>query len=237
VLEPIKTEKLYNIIMRRITDLINEESLGPGDRLPSERELALTLSVSRASVRQALTALAAKGVLVIRQGDGTYISDSQGGRHSLELLSQVLAGSQITPDEILEVRLMIECEAARLCALRADDNHIKKMEDILERKKIADQMAGEDKQNINREFHLSIAEGVQNMALLRITEALWELMRSNMWPLIKQESKGRAAQLLDHRIHHENILNAVRAHNGDQASRAMYNHLTSIKNDMDEYLN
>jgi DNA-binding FadR family transcriptional regulator len=54
----------------------------------------------------------------------------------LELFSQVLAGSQIDPDEILEVRLMVECEGARLCALRADDNQIKRMQDILDQKRL-----------------------------------------------------------------------------------------------------
>jgi GntR family transcriptional repressor for pyruvate dehydrogenase complex len=236
MLRPIKTEKLYNIIIRRIFELISDEKLGPGDRLPSERELALALSVSRASVRQAITALSAKGVLVMRQGDGTYVSDPKSGKQSLELFSQVLAGSQIDPDEILEVRLIVECESARLCALRADDNHIKKMRDILDQKKVADKLEGGVKLDLNRKFHLAIAEGVQNKALLHITEALWEIMRSNMWPLIKNESKDRATQLKIHRMHHEEILNAVGTHDPERAFKAMYTHLTTIKNDVDEYI-
>ncbi|MDR3193197.1 MAG: GntR family transcriptional regulator, partial [Treponema sp.] len=117
MLEPIKTEKLYNVIMRRITEFIREQKLESGDKLPPERELAIALSVSRASVRQAITALAAQGIITMRHGDGNYISKT-GGNGLLELFGHFLAGAQINPDEILEVRLMLECEAARLCALR-----------------------------------------------------------------------------------------------------------------------
>jgi DNA-binding FadR family transcriptional regulator len=74
------------------------------------------------------------------------------------------------------------------------------------------------------------------MALLHIMEALWEIMRSNMWPLIKNESKDRATQLKIHRIHHEEILKAIQAHDPERAFKAMHNHLTNIKNDMDEYI-
>ena len=234
MLEPIKTEKLYNIIMRRITDLINEENLGPGDRLPSERELATVLSVSRASVRQAIAALSAKGVVVMRQGDGTYVSNPNGNGHILELFGQFLAGSQIKPDEILEVRMLVECEAARLCALRADDAQLAKIRDILERKRVEDERG--DNANLNQELHFAVAEGARNKALLRITEVIWDIMGSNMWPLLKRETTSLYQQRELHRLQHEEILNALYAHDETRAYNAMYNHLRSIKEDMDDVM-
>jgi GntR family transcriptional repressor for pyruvate dehydrogenase complex len=134
MLEPIKAEKLYNVIVRRISAFINEQKLKSGDRLPSERELAVALSVSRASVRQAIAVLSAQGILVMRQGDGTFVANYINNEQSLEIFSRYLARSQLDPDDILEARLLIECEAARLCTARANKEQITKIQNILGRK-------------------------------------------------------------------------------------------------------
>jgi DNA-binding FadR family transcriptional regulator len=228
MLEPIKTEKLYNIIMRRISNLIQEQKLGPGDRLPPERELAMALSVSRSSVRQAITALAEKGVLIMRQGDGTYVSGINDDKHSIELFGRYLAGAQINPLEILEVRLMVECHAARLCALRADDQIILKMEKILKLYASPDT----ESPHLNRELHSLIAEGAQNKALLRIMSVLWDIMRGNMWPLLKRESSHDPNDVRLHWHHHEIIVAAIKNHDGEAAYKGMYEHLNSIREAM-----
>jgi GntR family transcriptional repressor for pyruvate dehydrogenase complex len=235
MLEPIKAEKLYNIIIRKITDLIDEEKLGPGDRLPSERDLAAALCVSRASVRQAIVALSAKGIIVMRQGDGNYVSDPTEGKHTLELLGQYLAGSQVDPDAILEVRLLVECEASRLSAIRATDTQIEKLKEIIGRKKLADQNP-DVSVNFNKELHFAIAEGAQNKALLRIMEVVWDIMGSNMWPLLKQESVNKHQQKVIHWIQHGEIVNAIIEHNADLAYKAMYNHLFNVKEGIDDVI-
>jgi DNA-binding FadR family transcriptional regulator len=230
MLEPIKTEKLYNLIMRRIFDLIKEENLKPGDKLPSERALATALSVSRASVRQAIAALSAKGAIVMRQGDGTYVSNPDA--QTLESFGQFLAGSQIDPDEILEVRILVECEGARLCAIRADDQHLSLLQDILkEHEKISPQW--ETPNTLNKELHTAIVQGAQNKALLRITDVVWDIMRSNMWPLLKKETTNTREQMELHWRQHKEIVSAICLHDSDGAYKAMYSHLSTIKKDMD----
>jgi GntR family transcriptional repressor for pyruvate dehydrogenase complex len=234
ILEPIKTEKLYDIIVRRISDLINEEKLEPGDRLPSERELAAALAVSRASVRQAIAALSAKGVVVMRQGDGTYVSNQEG--HTLELFGKFLAGSQINPDEILEVRIMVECESAKLCALRADDDYLRSLRDILCRQKKYKPVKGESN-TFNRELHTAIALGAKNKALMRIVDVVWDIMSGNMWPLLKRETSQESGQIELHWKQHQKIVDAICGHNAERASKAMYEHLITIKKDMDNLIN
>jgi GntR family transcriptional repressor for pyruvate dehydrogenase complex len=236
ILEPIRTEKLYNVIMRRITDLINEQKLEPGDRLPPERELAAALSVSRASVRQAITALSAKGILVMRQGDGNYVSNPQEKGSPLELFSRYLADSQIDPDEILEVRILVECEAVRFSALRASDAQIANMWDIIEQKKLADRQRNSVNINFNKALHFAIAEGAQNKALLSIIEMIWDFMGSNLWPLLKQESASQPNQRNLHWIHHEEIVKAITNRDPELAGKAMYNHLITIKGGIDDLM-
>jgi GntR family transcriptional repressor for pyruvate dehydrogenase complex len=232
MLEPIKTEKLYNVIMRRITEFIKEQKLESGDKLPPERELAIALSVSRASVRQAITALAAQGIITMRHGDGNYIAQSGNGKGLLELFGHFLAGVQINPDEILEVRLMLECEAARLCALRADDNHLALLRNLLERNRI--QSGQEDSlSNMNKDLHSAIASGAHNSALMRIMDAVWDIMGGNMWPLLKNESNNRKRQIELHLDQHEQIVEAICARDEKTAYQEMYNHLTTIEKEMD----
>ena len=236
MLEPIKTEKLYNVIMRRITDLIREQKLEFGDRLPPERELAVALSVSRASVRQAITALAAQGIITMRHGDGNYISNANGDGHTLELFGHFLAGSQINPDEILEVRIMLECEAARLCALRADDKQLLLLQSLLERNRI--QNGKEDSlSNMNKDLHSAIASGANNSALLRIMDVVWDIMGSNMWPLLKTESNSRKKQIERHLDQHEQIVKAICARDEKTAYQEMYGHLVTIEKEMDNLVN
>ena len=232
MLEPIKTEKLYNIIMRRITEFIKEQKLELGDRLPPERELAAALSVSRVSVRQALTALAAQGIISVRHGDGNYISDVSNNRHTLELFGHYLAGSQINPDEILEVRIMLECETARLCALRADEDQLALLQDLLERKRMQNGKT-DSLSNMNKDLHRAIAIGANNSALLHIMDVLWDMMGNNMWPLLKKESSDREKQIEQHLDQHEKIVNAICTRNGQAAYDEMHNHLDTIEKDID----
>ena len=236
MLEPIKTEKLYNVIMRRITEFIKEQKLELGDRLPPERELAAALSVSRASVRQAITALAAQGIIIMRHGDGNYISDSIGESHNLELFGHFLAGSQINPDEILEVRIMLECEAARLCTLRADEKQLSLLQELLERNRM--NKGTDDAINImNKDLHSAIAIGARNSALLRIMDVVWDIMASNMWPLLKKESNNRKKQIELHLDQHEQIVEAICARDEKRAYGEMYNHLATIEKEIDSLVN
>ncbi len=233
MLEPIKTDKLYKIIMERISALIDEHKLEPGNKLPSERELASALSVSRASVRQAIAALSVKGLLVIRQGDGTYVSDLGDEKsHMLELLGNYLAKRQVVPDDILESRILVECEAARLCTNRATAEQLLKIKEIHLLKLEEDSGETGENTQLNQQLHYAIAEGAQNQVLLMFMEVLWNTMNNNMWPLLKRESIIKYEQKRSHDLQHEAIVNAICARDEDGAYEAMYKHLTSIRDDM-----
>jgi len=105
---PIKSEKIYKMVIDQVKDLIEDGRLSPGDRLPPERELASMLTVSRASVRQAISALEALGIIDIRHGDGTYVAEESSNDNVIESFSSLLIKEQMSPDEIMETRLLIE---------------------------------------------------------------------------------------------------------------------------------
>jgi GntR family transcriptional repressor for pyruvate dehydrogenase complex len=186
--------------------------------------------VSRASVRQAITALAAKGLLVMRQGDGTYISDpGEEKGHVLEVFGRFLAKTQLDPEDILESRILVECEAARLCTTRATDEQLAKIKAIHLSKIDADPDESGENTQLNRELHYAIAEGAQNQVLLMFMEVLWNTMEDNMWPLLKKEAMTKYERKKSHDLQHEAIVSAICARDGGKAYEAMYTHLASIR--------
>src|SRR5713226_912832 len=124
-LRPIRKTRAYEEIVRQVQSLTEGEALKPGDRLPSERELAEQFQVSRVTVRQALSVLQAMGLVESRVGDGTFA----GGSHNsvVTVLAPMLHPPKSTLLEQLELRRLIEPEIARLAAERATDAQVGEM--------------------------------------------------------------------------------------------------------------
>lgn len=91
----------------KIRSLIVQASLKPGDRLPSERELAETLSISRSSVREALRALSFLGIVETRHGGGTFLCE-QDRHHYIEILSEFIVTKQTKATDIVEMLRLLE---------------------------------------------------------------------------------------------------------------------------------
>jgi len=231
VFRPIKSEKIYMTVIKQVKGLIDDGHLSPGDRLPPERELASMLSVSRASVRQAISALEAQGIVEIRHGDGTYILDAAAADEVIESFSRFLVAEQIAPTEILETRKIVECEVARICAERASAEQISKLEGLLERKRLAEG-SGESLAEMNHRLHMAIAEGSSNRGLIKVMEVLLEMMRLNMWPALKGLSERREERISAHLDQHERLVEAIGRRDGEAAYRWMKTHLETIEQEM-----
>lgn len=231
--EPIKNEKLYKMVVRQVRSLIAEGELSPGDRLPPERELATMLAVSRASVRQAISAMEALGILESRHGEGTFITTDGSGEDLIESFSALLVREQINPAEIIEARKFIECPNARLCAERASAEQIEHVRLMLEENR---RISGTETSlsEMNRDFHLAIAEGTCNRGLVRLSETLYKMMEINLWPRLKTLSERRHERTGKHLAQHVQIYDAIAAHDGDLAERVMTEHLDKIEAEFEE---
>src|SRR6056297_3219907 len=128
-LEPVKKIRLYESIVKQIQHLINEGDLIPGQKLPPERELAEELNVSRTSIREALRALEMMGYLEskVGVGGGTFIKEITID-NIISPFSKVLLKNDDFIVELLEVRLFLEIESARLAAMRRTDKDIENMQ-------------------------------------------------------------------------------------------------------------
>jgi DNA-binding FadR family transcriptional regulator len=216
--EPISPEpRLYRVVADRIQELIREEQIGPGERLPSERDLAVKLSVSRASLREALLALELGGVIEVRGGSGVYVSDVAQEAEALE------AGPG--PFEVLSARRLIESEVAAIAARMATDGAVDEILRAVEAMELKHSDKSSNEQ-ADRNFHLAIARATGNSALVGVMGYLWD-QRGTLWHKLKehfQTEELRLATLADHR----RIVEAIAARDPAEAKRAMRAHLERV---------
>ena len=125
------------MVVKQVETLIAEGQLAPGAQLPPERELARMLSVSRTSVRQAISAMESLGMLESKQGEGTFVTVKEEEEDILGRLSpKHLVDQQLTPDEILETRIILECPIVRICTENATEQEILNIKSHLERNRL-----------------------------------------------------------------------------------------------------
>ncbi len=139
-LEPIKSTRIYEEIVRQIKQLIAEGKLKSGDRLPPERDLAEKFMVSRTSVREALRALQSRGLVDIRAGEGAFIRDISVDT-LIEPLAMVIRPHREAVGELFEARRVLEPAIAALAARRATRDELIEMERILEAIRRRDELA------------------------------------------------------------------------------------------------
>src|SRR5919204_1766196 len=123
----VRREAVPQQIVTRLLDLIQQRHLGPGDRLPAERDLAATMGVSRSSLREALRALTVLGVTEMRHGTGTYVSSLEPDL-LVRPLSFVLSLSDGGFDQLFEARKVVEPAIASLAADRIDDGTLDRLD-------------------------------------------------------------------------------------------------------------
>jgi DNA-binding FadR family transcriptional regulator len=210
--------RLYRVVAARIQELIKEENIKAGERLPAERELAAKLSVSRASLREALIVLELSGIVEVRGGSGVYVSEQAAPPDDVPE-----AGPG--PFEVLAARRLIESEIAAIAARMATDSAVDAiLNAVLEMERNHDDRTSNEQ--ADRNFHLAIARATGNTALVGVTEYLWN-QRSSLWHKLKEHFQTedlRKTTLTDHR----RVLEAIASHDVAGARQAMRAHLERV---------
>ena len=207
----------YEQIAERLADDIRSGALVPGERLPSERELARTLEVSRASVREALASLALQGVVETRHGAGTFVvgaPPANGTQHDA------------SPSAVLEARTALEPAVARLAAARAQrDETAEKLLAAMEAEPvdIATWNASD------RLFHRQLAAMTHNPVLLAFADHVASLMDQPLWQRLRDDSIAEPGRTRIHVAEHRMIYEAIVA--GDAEAAAFYSvqHINRVR--------
>lgn len=224
--EAIKVRRLYLEVANQIESLISDGKVKPGERLPSERELATQFEVSRPSIREAMIALEIAGLVEIRTGSGIYVLPNIKAGHSMAI------DDDPGPFEILEARLIIEGEAASLAAARITDEQLLELETAI---KIMDdpETSEVDKEKADQLFHCTIADATNNSALHATVKWLWELRnRSPISATFHQ--KVRDLGIHPYVDEHMRIYKALKMRDPKRALLAMQSHISkAIEDDME----
>lgn len=220
--ETLPRNALPEDIVNKLLALLKEKKLQPGDRLPSERELAERLQVSRPSLREALRALSIMHVVETRQGSGTYISSLEPER-LVEHLDFVFALADSTYLSLFEARKVVEVGICGLAAERITAEEIARLEACLERS-LPGLTNAEIYFQADVELHEIITEAASSPILSRIMTSISHLalasrQRTSVLPGIAQQV------IEDHRA----IVYALKRHDPDAARQAMYQHLEHVE--------
>jgi GntR family transcriptional repressor for pyruvate dehydrogenase complex len=220
--EPIKSTRIYEEIVRQVRAMINEGRLKSGDRLPPERELAEKFVVSRTSVREALRALESLGLVEIRAGEGTFVREVSVER-LVQPLATVVASQREAIAELFEARRLLEPAIAALAAVRATPEERHEMERILDdQAKEVD--AGGTGIAQDARFHAAIGTAAHNRAITRIVNAIMDLLAQS-----REESLNTPGRPQRSHQDHRRMLHAIMRRDPEAARQAMLDHLVAIE--------
>ncbi|WP_267382646.1 MULTISPECIES: FadR/GntR family transcriptional regulator [unclassified Sphingomonas] len=211
--------KLYQQAAAAIAALIQRGDYRPGQRIPSERELAEEHKVSRPTIREALIALEVTGLIRSRHGSGIFVVDNPPA-------DALMLSLDIGAFELTEARRLFEGEAAALAAVLIADADLEQLEALIAdmERENREQVSGE---HADREFHLVIARATQNSAIAGVIETLWDARYSSplcAHMLERARSVGVQPRIDEHQV----ILKALRARDPAAARTAMRDHLARV---------
>lgn len=181
--QAVKREVASDIVVKAIKKLLITKKLLPGDKLPSETELANMLNVSRGSVREAMKILTAYGIVQIKRGDGTYISDTTDGILFDPLLFKLIINNDDI-HELKELREMIELGIIKLAIENATEKNIKTLENVYNYTAIKINM-GEFNDDVLIEtelmFHTALGQATGNKLIQTIYNFVMDMYIPNIY--------------------------------------------------------
>lgn len=210
--------RLYEQVAEQITAWIDSNGLTTGDRLPPERELAQRLGVSRATLSQALVALEVIGVVTVRHGDGTVLSDASGPRRIVEAIR---AHAHRLP-EIIDTRDALETKIAALAAARRTADDLARIDEAIE-EMARDVEAGGRGVEGDERFHGAVTAAAHSLLLARLMDEIRDLVRET-----RVESLSQPGRPADSLVGHRAIADAIRSGDPEAAAAAMHAHVVMV---------
>jgi DNA-binding FadR family transcriptional regulator len=212
----------------QILYLISRGVLKPGEKFPSEREMSESMSISRAPLREALTALGIAGILETKAGSGRYVSATPSLDISVVSLSMRMI-AQEAPFQIMEARFHFEPEAAALAAERATPEVISDLRSLIEIMEGLKE-SGEWDQKYDRDFHVVLAEATQNIAMYNTIVSLCDIWFNEETPWKSAKKDGLLTpERLEYICNiHRQIVESVANHDVEGARRAMQKNFDHI---------
>jgi GntR family transcriptional repressor for pyruvate dehydrogenase complex len=235
--ERLHSQKNYMQIARQIRNLIRDGTLKIGDKLPPERALVQQFGASRASIREALSALEMLGLIECRSGQGNYIrADGSAGTIDGELLKTLLQDHD--PYEIFETRLELEPSMAALAAERATEDEreklklqVAKLQELGGRIRAEPAKDGiiEEYMEEDRKYHLEIGRCAHNNVLFTVFSGVNLMMKETHWKVMKSKGLAKETNVDAYASEHEAILAAILRKDPKAAHREAKKHILMLR--------
>lgn len=222
--EPVHTKRAFEEVTDQIRGLIARGALRPGDRLPSERELAEQFSLSRNTVREGLRALEIAGMLELRKGatGGAFVREGQGDAVIASFADLFILG-KIQPAHLTEARQIVAVAVTRLTCQRASDEDLDELEANAEASRAAAERGDyAERIRINLEFHRLLAKFTGNPVLIVIYDAMIEIQRQMLEVLPAAPNSAVMPS-------RERLLRYLRARDEDMAANEMESNLRLLQ--------
>jgi GntR family transcriptional repressor for pyruvate dehydrogenase complex len=218
-----------DVVLQGIKHMITTGALGPGSRLPIEKDLAVSLGVSRGSLREGVRALCIMGVLETRQGDGTYVTSLDSRLLLAPMGFMVDLQAPEHRHDLHTVRRILESEAAARAALYITDEQLAEAASVLAGVepllRVGDELDHEAILEADIAFHHIVAQSSNNSALAALIDALANrTQRARLWLGLHNHGQVRASH-----GEHLAVLSALQAHQPDRARLLMGHHLLVVE--------
>ena len=224
----VTPEKLSHSVVRQIEQLILRGILRPGERLPSERDMAEKLGVSRPSLRDAIADLAGRGLLTSRAGSGVFVAEVLGSAFSPALI-QLFSSHDEAVFDYIAFRRDMEGLAAERAARLGSATDLRVIATIFAKMEAAHQKRDPtDEAELDAEFHMAIIEAGHNVIMLHMLRSMFDLLRQGVFYNRQVMFKNRMTR--DHLLDQHRAMNdAVQARDPAAARAAVEAHLTYVE--------
>lgn len=223
----VKSNRIFQDVVDQIQDAILSGQIAPGEKLPPERELKETFSVSRGTLREALRVLEQKGLIVIQlgAGGGAIVREITAGLVT-DSLSLLLRNQHVPIDQLQEFRKDIECNIARLAAERSTDADVRDLQAILTKAQtsLEERHGWEAYVDADAKLHLTLARISGNTVYACIQRAIHENINLYYAEYLEHEE----VELRNHLKDLKGVVEAVGNHDGDAAEAIMTTHLCRL---------
>lgn len=226
--QKVQPEKLSSTVVRQIEQLILRGILRPGERLPSERELADRLGVSRPSLRDAIAELQDRELLISKANSGIFVAEVLGSAFSPALIRLFSTHDEAVFDYVT-FRRDLEGMAAERAALYGTDTDLQVVQTVFEKMEIAHKKRNPEEESLlDVEFHLSIVNASHNVIMLHMMQSMLHLLKEGVFYNREIMFKQRMTRdmLLDQ---HRAVNVALQARDAKAARAAVEKHLDFVE--------
>ena len=225
MLDLAEPKRLYQKIGHGIRQQIISGDYPVGSRMPSERDIAEMLNVSRTIVREALIMLELEGLIEVRKGSGIHVISNENAIAA----NEESEFNDVGPFELLQARQLMESHIAAFAATQINKSNLQAMRAALEMEK-QELSQGTNSGKGDELFHMAVAEATQNSVLVSLTQQLWDIrLKSPMWKRLHEWIEN--VDYLEEWVgDHDKIIQALSSKNPEAARDAMWQHLENVKN-------